>query len=81
MPNYRAYLMDDDGHVMSALNLSCLDEDAAADTAKQLADDHDVELWQFDRLVAVFKSSNLVVAVPKTITVRFTEDLTAPSEA
>ena len=56
MPNYRAYLLDDDGHVMSALNLSCLDDDAAADTAKQLADDHDVELWQFDRLVAVLKS-------------------------
>jgi hypothetical protein len=55
MPNYRAYLLDDDSHVMSALNLS-LDEDAAADIAKQLADDHDVELWQFDRLVAVFKS-------------------------
>jgi hypothetical protein len=51
-------LLDDDGHVMSALNLSCLDDDAAADTAKQLADGHDVELWQFDRLVAVFKSSS-----------------------
>ena len=58
MPNYRAYLLDDDGHVMSALNLSCPDDDAAADTAKQLADGHDVELWQFDRLVAVFKSGS-----------------------
>jgi hypothetical protein len=58
MPNYRAYLLDDDGHVMSALNLSRLDDDAAADTAKQWANDHDVELWQFDRLVAVFKSGS-----------------------
>jgi hypothetical protein len=58
MLNYRAYLLDHDGHVMSVLNLSCLDDDVAVDTAKQLADGHDVELWQFDRLVAVFKSSS-----------------------
>ncbi len=58
MPDYRAYFLGDDGHVMSAVNLSCSDDDAAADTAKQFADDHDVELWQFDRLIALFKSGS-----------------------
>jgi hypothetical protein len=44
MPDYRAYFLGDDGHVISAVSLSCSDDDAAADTAKQLAGDHDIEL-------------------------------------
>jgi hypothetical protein len=58
MPDYRAYFLGDDGHIMSAVNLRCSDDDAAADTAKKLANDHDVELWQFDRLIALFKSAS-----------------------
>ena len=60
MPDYRAYFLGDDGHIMSAVNLWCSDDDAAVDTAKELADDHDVELWQFDRLIALFKSASRV---------------------
>ena len=56
MPDYRAYFLGDDGHVIGAVNLSCSDDDTTADTAKQLAGDHDIELWQFNRLIALFKS-------------------------
>ena len=49
--------LGDDGHVIGAVNLSCSDDDTAADTAKQLGGDHDIELWQFNSLIALFKSA------------------------
>jgi hypothetical protein len=35
--------------------LSCDNDDAASEKAKQLIDGHDLELWQQARKVAVFK--------------------------
>jgi len=56
MLHYRAYLLDEHHHVISAANLYCADEQAAKERAQQLVDANDVELWQLDRRIAVFKS-------------------------
>src|ERR1700676_4602335 len=56
MLHYRAYLLDEHRHVISAANLYCADEQAAKERAQQLVDVNDVELWQLDRRIAVFKS-------------------------
>jgi hypothetical protein len=54
--HYRAYLLDEHRHVISAANLYCADEQAAKERAQQLVGANDVELWQLDRRIAVFKS-------------------------
>ena len=58
MLHYRAYLLDEHRHVISAANLYCADEQAAKERAQQLVDANDVELWQLDRRIAVFKSGS-----------------------
>ena len=52
MVEYRTYIMDRDGHIMSFEPLICADDEAAISAAKKFADGHDVELWQGDRKVA-----------------------------
>jgi len=54
MAEYRAYLVDRDGHFYEAVPLICADDAEAMEKAKPLAVDHDVELWQLDRKVATF---------------------------
>jgi hypothetical protein len=52
MPNYRAYIIGQDGHFLGAEILSeCADDEAAANAAQKLVVDHDVELWDRNRLV------------------------------
>lgn len=46
MQEYRAYIVDKNGHVISRIDLICADEDAARERAKQLVDGQAVELWQ-----------------------------------
>jgi hypothetical protein len=45
MPLYRAYLLDEDGHVVGAIDIDCVDDEEAREKAKQLGD-HDVKLWR-----------------------------------
>jgi hypothetical protein len=54
MADYRAYLIDSDGHFYDAVPLTCADDVEAIQKAKQLVIDRDVELWQLDRKVATF---------------------------
>ena len=54
MPDYRAYIIGRDGHFEKAVALDCADDSAAIESAKQLIDGHDVELWQRDRRIARF---------------------------
>jgi hypothetical protein len=56
MQHYRAYIMGWDDHVLSSVDLFCRDDEAAKKRARQLADGHDVELWQLDRKISVFLS-------------------------
>ena len=51
MAEYRAYLVDSDGHFSEAVPLICADDAEAMEKAKPLAVGHDVELWQLDRKV------------------------------
>jgi hypothetical protein len=52
MSDYRVYVIGNDGHFVSAIQLDCADDNAAIESAKQFVNGHDVELWQRDRIVA-----------------------------
>ena len=52
MSHFRAYVVSRDGHFMKSLVLDCADDSAAIESAKQLVDGHDIELWQRDRMIA-----------------------------
>jgi hypothetical protein len=52
---YRAYTIGPDGHILARADLIASDESEARKQAKQLVDDHDVELWQSDHRIAIFK--------------------------
>ena len=56
MPDYRAYLIGEDGHFYDAVPLVCTDDAEAISKARPLAINHDVELWRLDRKVATFPS-------------------------
>jgi hypothetical protein len=55
MTHYRLYVLDERGQFMGGVDLACMDDAAAKEHARQLADGHEVELW---RLVARFKVDN-----------------------
>ena len=55
MQDYRAYLLDDDGHIVKRVDMACPDELTANEQARQLLDGHDVELWQGSKKLATFK--------------------------
>lgn len=56
MQHYRAFELDVTGHVISRIDLSCTDDEDARRQAHRLLHDHDIELWQLERRVAVLKS-------------------------
>ena len=52
MPNYLAYIIGEDGHFLGAEILSeRADDEVAEKAAQKLANGHDGELWDRDRLV------------------------------
>lgn len=54
MQHYRVYVIGHDGHFIRSIDLSCADDGAAIESAKQLVDGYDLELWQRDRRIARF---------------------------
>ena len=52
---YRAYKIGPGGHIQSRVDLFCDSEEAAKAEAKRWVGGHDVELWQYDRRIAIFK--------------------------
>jgi hypothetical protein len=58
MHEYRAYIIDQDGHIKLRVDLVCLDDDAARYRARQLVNGHDVELWQGVTLIETFKATH-----------------------
>jgi hypothetical protein len=52
---YRAYILDKDGHVTGRIDIVCEDEVAARQRAKQLVDGHAVELWEGDHKIERFE--------------------------
>ena len=57
MPEYRAYIIGQDGHFKEAVAFVCCDDAEAMKSAKRLVNGHDVELWQLDRLVTTFEQT------------------------
>ncbi|MET4091644.1 hypothetical protein [Bradyrhizobium sp. S3.5.5] len=55
MIGYRAYVMGPDGHIRQRIDLLCQDDEAAKEQAEKLVDGHDIELWELDRRIAIFK--------------------------
>jgi hypothetical protein len=60
MTDCQVYATGNDGLLFSAIHLDCPDDKAAIESAKQLIakqliNDHDVELWQRDRRIAKFE--------------------------
>jgi hypothetical protein len=55
MADYRVYILDQDGHVSSAIGFVCPDDEAAKKYARQFVDGQDVELWHGDRQAATFE--------------------------
>jgi hypothetical protein len=49
--HYRAYIIGRDGHFRKAIDLDCIDDEAAKQSARQLVNREDVELWQRDRKI------------------------------
>jgi hypothetical protein len=57
MPDYRAYIVGIDGQFSSIITEfphNYPDDTTAIEAAKQLVDDHDIELWDRDRFVGRF---------------------------
>ena len=54
MSHYRAYLVACNGHHIKAVDLECVDDDAAKKRAAQMADGTNVELWEHARRIAKF---------------------------
>ena len=52
MPEYRAYILNRDGHIESFEPIDCPDDVAAITAAKRLIADYGIELWQGARLVS-----------------------------
>jgi hypothetical protein len=55
MPDYRAYLVGEDGHFFNFEEMVCDNDAEALERARQLVDGHDVELWNGARLVELLK--------------------------
>jgi hypothetical protein len=53
--HYRVYLIDGDGHIKSAVDLQCEDDNQALAEAKQVAKGCAVELWQGGRRIAAIE--------------------------
>jgi hypothetical protein len=58
MAEYRVYLVDRDDHFFDVIRLVSADDAEAIQRAQELAVGHGVELWEFDRKIAVFPDQN-----------------------
>jgi len=54
MLEFAAYLLGDDGHIVSRVDLLCADESDARMKAAELAVRFDVELWERGRCIQLY---------------------------
>ncbi|MET4608739.1 putative NodU family carbamoyl transferase [Bradyrhizobium sp. JR4.1] len=52
---FKVFVMDSGRRVICAAKLDCIDEQAARRRVEEIYGEHDVELWEGGRLVAVFQ--------------------------
>ncbi len=62
MSGYRAYTLDPQGHVLSQYDFEAADDGAALLHARQQMAEHDMEVWQPDRIVGSLRVSELRAA-------------------
>ena len=55
---FRAYVIGRDGHIVRRFEFEAASDDEALERARGLVDNHDVELWQGNRLVALLKHTD-----------------------
>jgi hypothetical protein len=58
MPDYRAYIVDRDGYAQKTIAFDCLDDEVAIESAMQLVNGHDVELWTRGRQIIKLDSGD-----------------------
>jgi predicted dinucleotide-binding enzyme len=59
MRHYSAFQLDPTGHVAGRIDLNCSDDEDAKRQAEMLVDTFGLELWEDDRMVAVFTKKKL----------------------
>ena len=59
MAEYRAFILDEDGHIDRSVEFLCPDDEAAKKYVRQFVDGHDVELWQGNRQIAIPLTASL----------------------
>jgi hypothetical protein len=80
MTYYRAYIIGDDGHFLKAFPLDCANDGVAMEKAKNLVENHNVELWDHDRKVASFKAKRETSGSAITHQVRDGQMIPRPAE-
>lgn len=55
MPEFRAYRIGGDGLIVDRFDLDCANEAEARATARDMAVEYDVELWERAQRIAVYK--------------------------
>jgi len=58
MSHYKVYLIARDGDHIKAVDLECVDDDAAKKRAEQMTDVSNVELWEHAHRIAKFGSKS-----------------------
>ena len=58
--HYRVFLIDQDAHIAEPpIEIDCENDGEAINTAKQLVDGRDIELWEESRFIASFSNKSL----------------------
>jgi hypothetical protein len=52
--HYRTYFIGQDGRISNAIDMECADDEQAKECAKKFLSDRNAELWQDDRLIAIY---------------------------
>jgi hypothetical protein len=55
MRHYCAFQLDPTGHVAVRIDLNCIDDQDAVRQAEMPVDSFGLELWEDDRMIAVFR--------------------------
>jgi hypothetical protein len=53
---YRAFFLDDNGHVFASEVIDAGNDEGAILRATRFRDGHDIDVWQLDRKVALIKA-------------------------
>ena len=64
--DYRAYVMEQDGHIAGRIDLRCSGDATAKLKARRLADHEVIELWQGFRRVARFEPTHIAFGLEAT---------------